>query len=127
MGRGPHRARLEKIRKAVELRLLGKTQNEIAEEMHCCRKTIFNYLKAASDNPSLFFPQETAWLRGHLWKEMNKLLNSGKLTPGQKARAIVDLLRSLEPVTARIRTEGEEKLKVIVRPWGEKDDNNNPK
>jgi len=105
---------MERVRQAVELRLLGYTYKEIGEKMRCSKKTVYNYLKTASDHPDIYYPTETSWLRGHLWKEVNRLLRSEELTPAQRAKVCVDLLKSLEPISAKIETKssGEEIIMV---------------
>ena len=113
----------EKFRKLIAMRFKGVSYTKAAKELGISRRTCirwWNYIKA---NAEKFFPP-TKLFREEIRQRLRELLDSNTLTPGQTARCLTDISRCIEPITTRIHTKGEEKLRVIVRPWGKKDGNN---
>ena len=115
----------KKLQKTLEMKLKGESLSKIAEELGCTRRTAANYWRFIKENPEKFSIENFNVIRREMWRRLFKLLDDPHVKEHQQLRAVVDTLRSIEPIKARIQTEGEEKLRVIVKPWGKKDDNNN--
>jgi len=107
----------ERLKRLALLRLKGTPLSKCAEELGISRRTVARYWRFIKDNPELFFPQQAIeWYRSALWQKLFQLIDDPKVKEHQALRAIVDVLRSVEPINARIIQKQEGKIEVT---WGD--------
>lgn len=110
----------KKLQKTLEMKLKGKSLSDIAKELGVTRRTAANYWRFVREHPEKFSIENFDVIRREIWRRLFILLDDQELGKSHKIRAVVDCLRSIEPIHQKL--EVEQKPSKIEVSWARKDE-----
>lgn len=105
----------KRLKEVLERRLKGESLTEIAKAMGVHRRTVCNYWRHIRGHPERFTIQNFDLVRTQIWERLFKLLDDPHVKEHQSLRALVDVLRSIEPIHQKL--EVEQKPSKIEVSW----------